>query len=31
MQLFHEYLTQEQGVNTYAAYGLYFCTYPGNR
>jgi len=24
MQLFHEYLTQEQGVNTYAAYGLYF-------
>ena len=29
MQLFHEYLTQEQGVNTYAAYGLYFRTYPG--
>lgn len=24
MQLFHEYLTQEKGVNTYAAYGLYF-------
>ena len=28
MQLFHEYLTQEQGVNTYAAYGLYFRMYP---
>ena len=25
MQIFHEYLTQEMGVNEYASYGLYFC------